>query len=105
MDGVPVEKWKIPGETAIPRGTYRVFYTWSNHFQKKLPELVLVPGYEGVRIHTGNTDKDTEGCLILGTTWAGTDFVGNSHHSFEDLFLPLFLDAISKDEEVWLTIG
>lgn len=57
---------KIYGETAIPYGTYRVIMSYSNTFKKILPEVLEVPLYEGVRIHGGNTKKDTLGCLLLG---------------------------------------
>lgn len=57
---------KVYGETAIPYGTYRVIMSYSNAFKKNLPEVLEVPLYEGVRIHGGNTKKDTLGCLLLG---------------------------------------
>lgn len=57
---------KVYGETAIPYGTYRVVITYSNAFQKKLPEILNVPLYEGIRIHAGNTKDSTFGCILLG---------------------------------------
>ena len=77
---------KVDGQTAIPYGTYPVIIDYSTHFNMDLPHVLNVPGFEGIRIHTGNTDADTEGCILVGTTWAGKDFVGNSKFAFEPLF-------------------
>jgi len=57
---------KIPGETAIPAGRYDVRLSLSQRFQKVLPEVLAVPGFTGVRIHAGNTQADTHGCLLVG---------------------------------------
>lgn len=57
---------KVPGETAIPRGRYQVILSMSNRFEKIMPEIRNVPGFTGVRIHGGNTAKDTAGCPLLG---------------------------------------
>lgn len=57
---------KIAGKTAIPAGMYEVRDTWSPKFQRKMLELVGVPGFQGIRIHSGNDAEDTEGCLVLG---------------------------------------
>ena len=57
---------KVHGETAIPRGYYRMTVSMSNRFKKLMPEIKDVPGFSGVRIHGGNTHEDTEGCPLLG---------------------------------------
>ena len=57
---------KIPGETAIPAGRYEVRLSLSQRFQKLLPEILAVPGFTGIRIHAGNTQADTAGCLLVG---------------------------------------
>lgn len=57
---------KIAGKTAIPAGTYKVKKTMSPRFKTILPEILNVPNFTGVRIHSGNTAKDTDGCLLLG---------------------------------------
>lgn len=57
---------KIFGKTAIPTGRYRVVMAYSNRFKKSLPLLLAVPQYTGILIHGGNTEADTEGCILLG---------------------------------------
>lgn len=66
MSVADVAKVKVYGQTAIPRGTYNCIYTWSTRFKRMLPLLENVTGFTGIRIHSGNTAKDTEGCLLVG---------------------------------------
>lgn len=56
---------KVYGETAIPNGTYNVKLTMSNRFKRIMPLLLDVKGFSGVRIHGGNTSKDTHGCPLV----------------------------------------
>ena len=76
---------KVHGKSAIPRGTYQVIITLSNRFKRELPLLVDVPGFEGIRIHPGNTSEDTEGCLLPGRTRTDRT-VGESKVAFNALF-------------------
>lgn len=57
---------KIYGKTAIPTGRYKVNMSYSNRFKKEMPLLLNVKGFAGIRIHAGNTAKDTEGCILCG---------------------------------------
>lgn len=61
-----IKKVKLPNNTAIPTGTYKVIVNVSPKFKRLLPRLLNVPGFDGVLIHRGNTDKDTSGCILIG---------------------------------------
>jgi len=90
---------KIKGETAIPKGTYKVIINQSNRFKRLLPLLLNVEGFEGVRIHSGNTNHDTEGCILVGKT-RSNDFIGQSRKAFDSLFTKM-----QKAKEITLTIS
>lgn len=66
MEESTIKSRKVYGETAIPLGTYKVEITYSPKFRKNLPLLYNVKGFEGIRIHSGNTAKDSLGCIIVG---------------------------------------
>lgn len=57
---------KVFGESAIPYGKYKVIYNYSPKFKRKLPRLLDVPHFDGVLIHSGNTAKDSAGCILIG---------------------------------------
>ena len=93
---------KLYGETAIPAGTYNVIVTPSNRFKRDLPLVENVPGFEGIRIHPGNTAEDTDGCILVGRT-KGPSFVGESRAAFADLFLQI-KDALDAGDKVTLEV-
>lgn len=95
-DRIGRNKHKVYGETAIPGGTYDIRITHSPRFKKKLPLLRDVPGFKGIRIHAGNTAKDTEGCLLPGQT-RSKNFVGRSKLAFNALFKKL--TAAKQDKQ------
>jgi hypothetical protein len=92
---------KVFGKTAIPKGIYEVTMTMSNRFKKMMPLLLNVPGYAGVRIHSGNKAEDTEGCILLGQT-RSIDLISGSRLAI-DKFYPK-LEAALKLGKVYLTI-
>ncbi len=90
---------KIKGITAIPTGKYKVKITMSNRFKKLMPLLIDVPNFEGVRIHSGNTSEDTEGCILVGKN-SETGKVTNSRNTFEKLMLELNKDKNNLSIEI-----
>ena len=93
---------KVPGKTAIPAGRYRVKMTQSVRFQRRLPEVLDVPGFSGVRIHVGNTAADTAGCILVGTDRSDSVIL-HSRVAVERLCGKLN-DAEARGEEIWLTV-
>ena len=91
---------KIPGETAIPLGTYTIVIDYSNRFKRRLPHLLNVPGFEGIRIHPGNKAVDTHGCLLPGME-KYEDSVGHSVIAFDRLFGKML---VAEDKKETITI-
>src|ERR1700693_2923546 len=82
----------------ITPGTYNVVLTFSPKFQRQMPLLIAVPSREAIRIHWGNTAKDTEGCILVGQT-DSTDFIGDSRKAFEALY-PKIETALNSGQTV-----
>lgn len=94
---------KVYGKTAIPAGRYKITITFSPKFQKEMLLVNEVPGFTGIRIHSGNDAEDTLGCILVGqVTDSDTRIHGGS------IALPALFKKVSailnKGEEVWLTI-
>jgi hypothetical protein len=96
-----VRDTKIQNVTAIPYGKYEVIINFSNHFQQYMPLLLNVPGYEGVRIHSGNKSTDTEGCILVGSS-KSLNFIGNSRATFKTLFARM--KKVEKKEKIFINI-
>ena len=89
---------KIPGETAIPAGRYKVIITHSQRFDRELPLLVDVPGFTGIRIHAGNTDADTRGCILVGKRTL-ENAIGESRAALDDL-----MEKLRVQGEIWISV-
>lgn len=98
-----IKQMKVFGSTAIPYGRYEVAMTYSDRFKQVMPLLLNVKGFEGIRIHAGNTAADTLGCLLVGYQ---KDILNNrilqSRGAIAELYM-LITEAIKK-EKVFITI-
>ena len=91
-----IKMLKKPSITAIPSGTYEITldvvspkYSKVSFYKElcngKMPRLLDVKGFEGILIHAGNTDKDSEGCLLVGHNKVKGQVI-NSRDTFKSLF-------------------
>ena len=95
---------KVKGETAIPYGLYEVDITYSPHFGKQMPLIKNVPNFEGIRMHTGQSYEDTEGCLLVGKGFnSKTKKLINSTGAFNELFAKL-KKAKARGEKITIDI-
>lgn len=109
-------KEKVYGETRIPAGTYRIKFRKEGRmhydhltelgkdFHKGMLHLQDVPGFEFILMHEGNFEKNTLGCILIGTAKnreAGT--ITESKKAYK-IFYPKVRDALLRGEEVYITI-
>jgi hypothetical protein len=93
---------KIQDKTCIPAGTYEIVFSFSNRFKKFLPLLLNVPGFTGIRIHSGNIAAHTEGCLLTGFD-KGENIVMNSRAAFSYFYANL--QGAMKNGKVFIEIN
>ena len=101
-DAVRADGVKIYGETAIPTGLYDVVLTRSPRFKRVLPLLLDVKNFVGVRIHPGNSARDTEGCILVGEAKA-KDWISKSRPAFNALFAKM-KQAQARGEKITLEL-
>jgi hypothetical protein len=99
--GIPVQHYKIASLTAIPSGAYQIVMTFSNRFQRVMPLLLEVPGFTGIRIHSGNSANDSSGCILVGFTTDGTRVI-DSRAAY--LVVAYRIEEALKVGEVWIEI-
>ena len=95
-------EFKISGHTAIPYGTYEIQVTYSPKFKRELPLLLDVPSFTGIRIHRGNTNKDSSGCILVGEN-TKKGMVLNST-KYEQELTKLLKNTQSKKEKIIVKI-
>lgn len=93
---------KVYGQTAIPSGSYKITWTYSNKFKKYMPLINNVPQFDGIRIHSGNTAKDTLGCIIVGQN-KKKGMVINSRETVDKLY-PI-IEKACKTQSVTIQIS
>lgn len=98
MDLKEIQAKKVYGETAIPTGIYRIKITHSPKYKKQMPLVEDVKGFEGIRIHSGNTAKDSLGCIIVGENKVKGKVI-NSRATYNKLF-----DLIKNEKDIYLII-
>ena len=69
---------KVYGETCIAAGRYEIILSVSNRFKRLMPLLLDVPMFEGIRIHGGNTSKDSHGCPLVAFNTDGKKIWGSA---------------------------
>lgn len=107
---------KVWGETRIPAGTYklglrteggfhnRYLSRYGADFHKGMIWVLDVPGFEWILWHSGNTDENTAGCLLLGNSQESNlvkkdGFIGSSRDAYK-LVYPRVLAAIESGLDV-----
>ena len=94
--------YKIKGKSAIPEGRYAVVISYSPKFKAWLPILLGVPMFEGIRIHAGNSAKDTQGCILVGRNQRVGEVLESRKWLYE--LKMKIVEAKDRGEAVWITI-
>lgn len=101
----PENEGKVYGQTAIPTGLYDVVLEKSPKFGPDTISILRVPGFTGIRMHAGNTELDTLGCILLGykVEEVGKIKAGSSRPAVADLKVRL-KKTIQSGEKVTIRI-
>jgi len=98
--------YKVKGRSAIPEGRYAVVISYSPKFKQWLPILLGGPEFnrkwQGIRIHAGNTAKDTEGCILVGQNREVGKVLDSRKWLYE--LKQKIVEAKDRGEAVWITV-
>ncbi len=100
----PANEAKVYGQTAIPTGRYPVKITWSVKFQRDMVAVLDVPGFTGIRIHSGNDADDTLGCILVGNMVEGPNRILGGSMVMPQLF-HMICEAVDRQEPVVLVVS
>ena len=108
---------KVWGETRIPAGEYKLSLRkeggFHSRYQAKYGDMHKgmihvndVPGFEFILWHTGNTDENTAGCLLLGDSQTSNlvqkdGFVGSSVNAYKKVYP--YVAASIQQGDVYVT--
>jgi hypothetical protein len=93
---------KIPHETAIPTGVYKVIVNLSPAKKRMLPRLLDVPGFSGILIHRGNTKNDSSGCILVGENKVKGKVINST--GYEKRLVEILTEAQERNERIELRI-
>ena len=96
---------KVYAETAIPAGTYDIVVTKSSTFKRELPLLLNVPGFSGIRIHSGNTAEHSKGCILVGNNTAIGKVTGGFNLGIENKLTKTIKDFIKEGYSLKIQVG
>tara|TARA_R100001086_G_scaffold191119_1_gene108442 strand:+ start:293 stop:769 length:477 start_codon:yes stop_codon:yes gene_type:complete len=109
---------KVYGETRIPKGTYQIEYRkeggYHNKYSKRFPsihrgmlEIRDVPNFTHILLHCGNTDDDTDGCLLVGNVVSQNitkdGFLGQSTDCYKRIY-PILADILDSQKHLSIKI-
>jgi len=94
---------KVQDQTAIPAGTYQLILDMSTRFGKIMPHILNVPDFQGIRIHCGNSSKDTSGCILVGTYNGQADYIKDSTVAY-NVLMDILGRATKRTEKIMITI-
>lgn len=93
---------KVYGETAIPFGEYDIELSMSPKFKRLLPMLLNVKHFTGIRIHRGNTAKDSHGCILPGENKVKGKVINSTKYEVE--LVRLMTEATERGEDISIVI-
>lgn len=102
---MPIDKIKdikTKHKISIPEGRYEIKLTYSNRFKVVMPILLNVKGFEGIRIHSGNSVKDTDGCILVGINHKNEKLL-SSQTTYQNLYNLIQIGQYNK-QKTYITI-